>query len=126
MPRGEWALIYFYMSSSNSPQSSPLSPRLRLSHSSPIYPLRWVGSTFLRARSAWQPRGSCQENEVRSGRLLGDDGWCFDWAPRLRAASIHQENKGTGCIRWMQKPWLTIFWVAVIADLAARRQIPAP
>ena len=35
-------------------------------------------------------------------------------------------NKGIGCIRWMQKPQLTIFWVAVIANLAARRQIPVP
>ena len=27
---------------------------------------------------------------------------------------------------WMQKPWLTIFRIAVIADLATRRQVPAP
>ncbi|KIJ95579.1 hypothetical protein K443DRAFT_108554, partial [Laccaria amethystina LaAM-08-1] len=35
-------------------------------------------------------------------------------------------NEGTGCTRCMQMPWLTIFRVAPIADLAARRQIPAP
>jgi len=44
-------------------------------------------------------------------------------------APLNQEflgDEGTECTCWMQKPQLTIFRVAVLADLATRRQIPAP
>ena len=61
---------------------------------------------------------------------MGDNGRCFDRAPHLhKAASIPQEflgDEGTEYTPWMQKPRLTIFQVAVMADLAARRQIPVP
>ena len=105
-----------------------------LCHSSATCPLRWVGSTFLHARSVWQLRGWRQKNEIRSAhsrRLLGDDGRCFDWAQSsglsaqgsaLQASSFKPGVSGTWCIRWMQKPRLTIFRVAVIADSAPRRQ----
>ena len=49
---------------------------------------------------------------------------CFDWAQSsaLSASSFKPGVSGTWYIRWMQKPRLTIFRVAVIADSAPRRQ----
>ena len=41
------------------------------------------------------------------------------------AAKVPEEfsgNEGAECAPWTQKPRLTIFWVAVVADLAARCQ----
>ena len=110
------------------PLFSPPSPRLRLSHSSADYPLWWVCSTFLYAGSVWHLQGPHQ-----TMKFVEDvEGvYCFHWASHLHEfikwhASLESfGNEGTEYTRWMQKPQLTIFWVAVSADLAARRQIPA-
>ena len=124
-------LIYFYilrsrcLSFSDSPQPFPRSPRVRLSLSFlGSLPSSVVGSTSSHAHAVRQLRGSRQKNEIRSAhsrRLLGDDGRCFDWA---QSSALKPGVSGTWCIRWMQKPRLTIFMVAIIADSAARRQQP--
>ena len=59
---------------------------------------------------------------------MADDGRCFDWDQRSTLSAQRSAPKpgvsGTWRIRWMQKPRLTIFRVAVRADSAARRQQP--
>ncbi|EDR01486.1 uncharacterized protein LACBIDRAFT_310894 [Laccaria bicolor S238N-H82] len=62
--------------------------------------------------------------------MMMHDGRCFEWSPRLHEFEKQEAqellgNDGTECTRWMQKPRLTIFRVAVIAVLVAR-QIPFP